>query len=538
MKGLIHMKLMTVEEMREIEQRANELDISNEQMMLKAGTGLAILIERKFADSCDHTVIGLVGKGNNGGDTLVALNLLKKDGWNAIVVLASSRPSDAILETFIRIGGQVITFGEEKFNSQVKEILTPNSLILDGFLGTGIRLPLKPEASQFLASINKLITRQIVIAVDCPSGVDCNSGETAPETIAATLTLCMEAVKVGMVKEPAFAYCGNFEVVPLGLPKSLASINNEKMLIDAKWAADHVTKRSAFSHKGTFGKVMITGGSINYLGAPQLAGLAAYRLGSGLVTLAVTHSVASVIAGSVPEITWVILDEEGGVISETASELLLKELVNYDAVAIGPGIGQEETTQRFLQRIIFQPMKNNHRKVGFLEGDIASSPAVKLPPLVLDADALRWLAGQKNWFGSVQLKMVLTPHPGEMSALTGLSIAEIQGDRLSCASKYAHQWQQVVVLKGALSVVAAPDGRICVIPIASSALAKAASGDVLTGMIASLIGQGLPLFEAAALAAWIHGKAGIEAANEIGNEASVLARDIIAAIPTILAEIK
>lgn len=538
MKGLIHMKLMTVEEMREIEQRANEIDISNEQMMLKAGTGLANLIEKRFADSCDHTVIGLVGKGNNGGDTLVALNLLKKNGWNAIVVLASLRPSDALLETFIRVGGQVITFGEEKFNSQVKEILTPNSLILDGFLGTGIKLPLKPEASQFLAIINKLITKQIVIAVDCPSGVDCNSGETAPETIAATLTVCFEAVKVGLIKEPAFAYCGSFEVVPLGLPKSLASINNEKMLIDAQWAAEHLTKRSAFSHKGTFGKVMIAGGSINYLGAPQLAGLAAYRLGSGLVTLAVTHSVASVIAGSVPEITWVILDEEGGVISETASELLLRELVNYDAAALGPGIGQEETTQRFLQRILFQPQKNNHRKVGFLEDDIASLPAVKLPPLVLDADALRWLARQKNWFEAIQLKIVLTPHPGEMSALTGISIAEIQSDRLGCASKYARQWQQVVVLKGAISVVAAPDGRICVIPIASSALAKAGSGDVLTGMITSLIGQGLPLFEAAALAAWIHGKAGIEAANDIGNEASVLARDIIAAIPSIFKFIK
>jgi NAD(P)H-hydrate epimerase len=345
----------------------------------------------------------------------------------------------------------------------------------------------------------------------------------------------MEAVKIGLVTDPAFVYCGEIEVVPLGLSKAVLGKGNGQTLIDASWVKAQMPARSAFSHKGTYGKVMVAGGSVNYCGAPVLSGLAAYRTGSGLVTLAVPHPVAVQMAGSVPEIIWVILDEEDGVIAESAADLLLKKANDESCLVLGPGIGQEETTQRFLDRLLFQPDLASHRKVGFLEGGApAKSKSLLLPPIVMDADALRWLGAQQNWPQKLHASLVLTPHPGEMSALTGLSTAEIQKDRFNVAEAFAQKWQQVVVLKGALTVIASPTGRLSVIPVASSALAKAGSGDVLTGVIASLIGQGLPLFDAASAAAWIHAQAGLLAAHRLGSEASVMARDIIEAIPAVL----
>jgi NAD(P)H-hydrate epimerase len=191
-----------------------------------------------------------------------------------------------------------------------------------------------------------------------------------------------------------------------------------------------------------------------------------------------------------------------------------------------------------LHRVLFQPSINYRRKVGFLAGETSTNAAVKIPTVVIDADALRWLAKQQNWFESISSPMVLTPHPGEMAALTGLKTEEIQKDRIACASSFAQKWHQVVVLKGALTVIAAPDGRINIIPIATSALAKAGSGDVLTGMITSLIGQGVQPFEAATLGAWMHAKAGLRAAEKMGCEASVLAREIIAALPEMVASVK
>jgi ADP-dependent NAD(P)H-hydrate dehydratase / NAD(P)H-hydrate epimerase len=532
------MKLVSVAEMYEIEQAANAANIPNDLMMAHAGKELAKLIIDRFSASGHVRVIGLIGKGNNGGDTLVAMNELLKDGWQCTAVFLVQRSDDPLFTTFIGQGGRAVLSADQDFDRQLKEALVSEALVLDGVLGTGFKSPMKADVSQFLKGIKKYLGRQFTIAVDCPSGVDCESGEVSSETLPADLTVCMEAVKVGLVKEPAFLSCGEIVVVPLGLPRSVVNKFEKKSAIDWQWAAAQFPQRSVFSHKGTFGKVMISGGSVNYPGSVVLSGLAAYRMGSGLVTLAVPHSVAVMMAGGNPEITWVILDEEDGVIAETAEELFIRSLKGFDCLVLGPGIGQEETTRRFLQRLLIPPEINNHRKVGFLEGEPINATATNLPPLVLDAEALRWLAAQKNWEKTIHTHMVLTPHPGEMAALTDLSTAEVQNDRINCATTFAQKWQQVVVLKGALTIVAAPDGRINVIPVATSALAKAGSGDVLSGMIASLIGQGLPLFEAATLAAWLHAQAGLLAAQEMGNDASLLAREIIAGIPGVISRVQ
>ena len=528
------MKIVSVERMREIERLAIEAGVSSEQMMQRAGRKLVEAIKTHYSDLIPDRVVGLIGKGNNGGDTLIALDQLLLDGWQGVAVLLASRANDPLFKQFVADGGQTILFGETGFEEKLKTGLKNASVILDGLLGTGIKLPLKADAAEFLSIMKSALGQQKIVAVDCPSGVDCDSGEVAPETLTAALTVCMEAVKIGLVKEPAFSYCGEIETISLELPDDLNTKRDEKLLIDKDWAVEHLPKRSAFSHKGSFGKVLIVGGSVNYFGAPLLSGRAAYRMGSGLVTLAVPQQVALALAGATPEITWLVLDEEDGVIAETAAELLLKKIGDYTCLAIGPGIGKEETTQRFLEKVLFKPKVNNHRNVGFLSETSPALQTSKLPPLVLDADALRWLAQQERWPERVNVDMILTPHPGEMSVLTGLSTEELQKDRIGNAAKFAQKWRQVVVLKGALTVIAAPDGKVGVIPVATSALAKAGSGDVLTGIIASLIGQGMQPFNAATLGAWIHAQAGLDAAQKVGCEASVLASDIIASLPTVL----
>lgn len=533
------MKLVTVGEMKAIEQAANDSGISNEQLMQTAGRGLAEFILEQFAEIEKKQVIGLIGKGNNGGDTLIALTHLLQSGWQASALLITDRRSDMLVKLFVQAGGQVVTFTSGKFERDLRPLIDADTLILDGLLGTGVRLPLKEEYQAYLCEIQKACNDdQVIVAVDCPSGVDCDSGEMADETLPAAVTLCIEAVKQGLVKEPAFAACGEIYTIPLELPDEIRTKLPKKEVIDSEWAAEHLPERSDFGHKGTFGKVMVIGGSTNYFGAPLLAGLAAYRSGCGLVTLAVPHAVAAVMANRAPEITWLNLDDEDGVIAESASELLVKKVGEYNCLAIGPGIGSEETTGHFLERLLFQPKLTNHRKVGFLEGAQTENAQGHLPNLVVDADALRWLALQTDWHKSVQTGMVLTPHPGEMAALTGISIKEIQTDRQKVAVHFANLWNQVVVLKGALTVVAAPDGRMAVIPVATSALAKGGSGDVLTGSIASLIAQGIDLYEAAVLGAWIHANAGLVAAGLVGTPTSVMASDIINCISDVIADLE
>ena len=527
------MKLVSVAEMREIESEANAQGFTYERMMMKAGQGLADLINRRFRLQTDMTILGLVGNGNNGGDTLVALTELQTRGWKTTALLMKERKDEPLLQDLSAAGGMVILASELKTLNQLKKVIDASVIILDGIMGTGFKFPLREEINTWLTEIKRVIQKQIVIAVDCPSAVDCDSGEISPVTLKANLTVCMEAIKGGLVKFPAFEYCGELAVVPLGLPrlKSLSSIKH--FVTDADLVKELIPVRPIDGYKGTFGTVMVVGGSVTYTGAPLLAGMAAYRSGCGLVTLAVPQAVRSCIAGASPEITWLVLNDEDGVISELAADLLSQKLEKVNCLVVGPGIGREETTGRFLDRFLLQQEKNGKsRRVGFLPENEAEKLGIRtIPAVVLDADALHWLASVNDWPTKITCKLVMTPHIGEMSAISGLSIEEIQKDRIGCAMRFAEKWQQVLVLKGALTVVAAPNGWLAVIPVASSALAKAGSGDVLSGIIASLIGQGMGLFEAAVAGAWLHGQAGLAAAQRIGCDASVLARDIIESIP-------
>lgn len=538
------MKLVTVSQMQAIEKEADSNGLTFDQMMQNAGQGLAEVVADLFIDEEQLEVVGLIGPGNNGGDTLVALTTLAEEGWKASAFLVK-RKKDDLVKKFTEVGGQLVPSEKDDALFHLSSFLETADVLLDGVLGTGIKLPLKKDVADLLSEVGDLLDSfdevPLVIAVDCPSGVDCDSGETADETIHADLTVTMAAVKQGLLKLPAFEYVGELKVVDIGLPVDLPSLKNlQTEVADEDSVSALLPERSLDSHKGTFGTALIASGSVNYTGAVVLAGEATYRAGAGLVQLAIPASIHAAVAGQVPEATWVLLPHSTGVIASSAAEVLVKNLERATAMLIGPGLGAESTTKEFIENLLTGKSMPKKSAIGFVHGESESKEADKnsLPPLVIDADGLRLLAQIKDWHTKLPAPAILTPHPGEMSALTELSKEEIQEDRQGIASKFAKEWGHVVVLKGAFTVVASPDGRTTIIPVASPALARAGTGDVLAGLIVGLRAQGLDAYDAAVAGAWIHAQAGLYAADDLGTTASVMASDVLNSISDVLSDLE
>ena len=543
------MKYISVAEMRNIDTKTDAVGgVSFAQLMENAGRGIAEIILDLPESFGENTILALVGPGNNGGDALVALDNLAAEGWNVTAYLFKRKvKNDSLVERVEKAGGQIVLAEEDEDFEKLTELIIENPVLLDGLLGTGIKLPLREDAADLLAAASDALEsvdwQPYVVAIDCPSGVDSDTGETARETIPADITATMAAIKFGLLKLPAFELCGDIAIVDIGVTDKVpdwVSITN--FVVNEDYVSALLPERPLSSHKGTFGTALIAAGSINYTGAALLAGKAAYRIGAGLVTLAVPSAIHTTLAGQFPEATWVLLPSKNGVIATDAASVLLENIERATALLIGPGFGMEETTREFIENLL--KLKNSAKKgagsIGFVHGGEKKKEErkVELPPLVFDADGLKLLADIENWHELIVDLAVLTPHPGEMSVLTGLSVEDIQADRLEVAKKYAQEWGHVVVLKGAFTVVAAPNGDTYTIPVASPALARAGSGDVLAGIIVGLRAQGLDAVEAAVAGSWVHAQAGLLAGEVLGTSASVLAGDILSAIPEILADLE
>jgi ADP-dependent NAD(P)H-hydrate dehydratase / NAD(P)H-hydrate epimerase len=532
------MKIVTVSEMREIEREADQQGWTYANMMESAGRGLAEVVMSLYGYEEDLNVVGLVGSGNNGGDTLIALALLAEVGWTARAYLALPRPDDDPLVEHTRAAGvELLASGDDDKFRRLDAWLDDACVLLDGVLGTGVRLPLKAPVARLLGHVRDYPALPDVVAVDCPSGIDLENGAAAPETIPAEVTVCMAAVKTGLLASPASQLAGALEVVDIGLPADLPAWQSvRRALVTEDDLSSIMPARKPDSHKGTYGTVCVTAGSLNYTGAALLCAEGAYRIGAGLVQIAAPAPLHTALAGQIPEATWVLLPHEMGVLSEGAVEILRKHLDKVTVLLFGPGFGVEDPTAAFVRRLWEGKGPRQRGGVGFIaaQPEEGQGPAPHLPPLVIDADGLKLLARVDDWPARLPAPAVLTPHPGEMSILTGLSVKEIQSDRLETAARFAAQWGHVVVLKGANTVVAEPDGQVRVIPVATSALAHGGTGDVLAGMIAGLRAQGMPAFEAAFAGAWIHAQTGLLAAEYAGHEASVLAGDLLDALPEVL----
>lgn len=543
------MKLVSVAEMIAIEREANSHGLTYENMMENAGRGIAEVILDQLGYMGEEGALGLVGSGNNGGDTLIALTYLAEEQWPCSAYIVRPRPEDDPLITRLKeAGGQVFELAKDKKYKKLDQLIEGHGLLVDGILGTGIQLPLKAELADFLDHIRDRLAQAsstpIILAVDCPSGIDCDSGEAAPECISADITVTMAAIKQGLFRFPAYNLLGELHLVGIGLPSDGEALHAWQevncIVPDIEWVRDLLPKRPLDSHKGTFGTALVIAGSVNYTGAALLSGKAAYRAGAGLVTLAVPIPIHTALAGHFTEATWLLLPHEIGVISESAADIIKRNLERTTALLVGPGFGLEDTTGSFLDQLLTPSQARSGRKIGFVSSqeEYKESKEHSLPPMVVDADGLKLLSKIPNWMERLPASSILTPHPGEMAVLTGSDKETIQDDRLGNARQYSQKWGHIVVLKGAFTVIAAPDGQAAVIPVATPALARAGTGDVLAGLIVGLRAQGLAAFHSAVIGAWIHAQAGLLAAQSLGSTTTVLAGDVLNAIVDIYSDLE
>ncbi len=540
-------KLVTVEQMKAIEKAADAKGVSYAQMMENAGRAVAEAVQERVGDLAEVKITVLAGPGNNGGDGLVAGRLLAEAGATVSIYLSKMRDESDENLAKARAAGLFIVDGENDQRSRVlKNLMHGAAVVVEALLGTGATPPLKGMIKTILDQATRVFEERdqkpLVVAVDGPSGIDFDTGEADKLTLPADLTVTFAAAKPGLFAFPAANYTGEVMVIGIGLPDKLPELTDIKVEVaDAATVAAWLPKRPRDAHKGTFGRAIVAAGSLNYTGAAFFAGAAAYRVGTGLVTLAVPAPIQAMIAPQLPEATWILLPNEMGVIAASAADVLAPELESAKALVLGPGFGHEEVTRDFLRRLL-RAEENKKARLGFVQSASASgqpqTEPAKLPPTVVDADGLRLLSEIEGWPALLPAGSVLTPHPGEMAALSRLDKDAIQKDRLRVVQEHAAQWGHIVVLKGAFTVVAAPDGRATLLPFATAALARAGTGDVLTGAIAGLMAQGVKPYEAAIAGGYIHGLAGERAASRLGTTASALASDVLAELPGAIATLE
>ena len=532
-------KIVTVAEMKAIEAAADKAGVTFAAMMDAAGNAVAEHVLARIGNPAEHKVVVLCGTGNNGGDGLVAANRLAEAGAT-VAVYATKMPeeSDAKVQRLREKGLLIVDAEDDQRWRVLKNLMGGVTVLIDAVFGTGVRLPLTGRPADLLKQVARLLEDRTAnpplrVAVDCPSGLNCDTGQLDPVALPSDLTVTFAAAKRGQLAFPGAEAVGELVVVDIGIAShdlpELSGIKVSLGTVDLVRALLPPRPRNA--HKGTFGRVLVAAGSVNYTGAAYLSASAAYRVGAGLVTLAVTPPLYGVLAGQLPAVTWIMLPHDMGAIAAGAAEVLRENYAKTQALVIGPGLGLEKETADFVRRWVgANDNGSSHRgRMGFMAAtaEPPSEEATPMPPTVVDADGLKLLAQIDGWAGLLPRNTVLTPHPGEMAILTGLAKDVIEADRIGTAQKFAAEWGHVVVLKGAFTVVAAPDGRTTVQPFATAALARAGTGDVLSGAIGGLLAQGLAPFDAAVAASFLHGQAGVLAAQALGSTASVLASDVL-----------
>jgi ADP-dependent NAD(P)H-hydrate dehydratase / NAD(P)H-hydrate epimerase len=592
------MKIANTEEMRELERATDASGHSYAAMMEAAGAAVGVIAERMILAGVEKNVLLLVGPGNNGGDGLVAARFLLEAGHQVTVYIwkRDIRGDENFRKLKRRRRGIAILWADNDPDSaKLREELRRTDLVVDALLGTGATRPIEGTLAVLLAVVREeLLARWYpptmdltvpygmprfpiveaqslgmepppglapedwaesfdeafaadegtydaepwpeedqpwnngatpwpvppVLAVDCPSGLNCDSGAVDPATLPANLTVTFGVPKWGQVQYPGAGSCGVLAVADIDLLPSLVNELLAELVVPdrvRRWLPD----RPANAHKGTFGKAMIVAGSMSYAGAAYLSASAAGRAGAGLVTLAIPAPLHAALAGALPEVTWLPLPSPNGTHCPGGLGQLLERISTYDTLLIGPGLTTTDDARQFGEALLSS------------EG---LPPDVWASRLVVDADALNILAGLPDWPSRIPQWTILTPHPGEMARLTGQTVAEINAQRILTARRWSVAWGHVVVLKGPHTVVAAPDGRIAVLPFAVPTLATAGSGDVLAGAIIAMLSQGLTPFEAAVCGAYVHGHAGLLIARDIGM-AGATAKDILDHLPAALQDL-
>ncbi|WP_129632199.1 NAD(P)H-hydrate dehydratase [Candidatus Oscillochloris fontis] len=530
------MKLVTTAQMRALEHAAVESGTTWAGLMEQAGLGVAQIAVRYIRRGA--RILVLVGPGNNGGDGLVAARHLYDVG-STIQLYCWNRPfnpHDANHQQCRQRGIPELAAEDDPDQAALQAALQSADLVIDALLGAGVKRPVAGELARIVETVNRARLERgpgcQILAVDLPTGVDTETGMIYGVAIRADVSVATGAIKRGMLFHPGRAAVGKIRLAPIGIPPhNLEAVMSE--LLTADYARSLLPKRPSAAHKGLFGKVLIVGGSLHYPGAASLACAGAGRVGAGLVTLAAGRTVLG-LGGRGPETTLLpVAESEWGTLGPSAVEEIAKALEGYQSLLIGPGLGTAEPTKEFIRRFFGLQQPKARNQVGFLplpaNPVLSNSTSIPLSPTVVDADALNLLASIEDWPDHIpHERCILTPHPGEMRRL--LKLDQLPADLTTCASGAAQAWGQVVVLKGATTVIAHPDGRTLIYDGSNPALATAGTGDVLAGAIAGLLAQGLNLFDAASLGVYLHGAAGVRVRDEMGD-AGALASDLLPQLP-------
>jgi hydroxyethylthiazole kinase-like uncharacterized protein yjeF len=511
------MQIVTVEEMRDLEARAGrEYGLTSAILMENAGKSAAELLARearKHRAVSGQEFLLLIGPGNNGGDGLVMARHLEQ--WGGLVSLYRWK------EQRLTIHGEEVPASQTA--QRLEAMIQSAVYIVDALLGTGRSRPLPEDMRALLRRVREERERRNslrVVAVDLPTGLNADTGEVDPGTIPVDLTITLACPKQGFFFFPGRAYLGQLLIGSIGLPAELEHLYPSEMLSDAL-IRQLLPKRPLESNKGTFGKVMLLCGSPPYPGSAYLAGSAAARIGAGLITLAVTKQMLPIYAGAFHEATFVILPPEDER-SLKRVDLLMQEMKGYRALLVGPGLGQSPSTRETILHLLER---------------LRALPEEQRPRLVIDADGLNNLSALERWWTLLPADTIITPHPGEMGRLChGLKVSGGSLDRLELARQKAREWQVTLVLKGACTIVAREDAagvRTRINWKANPAMATAGTGDVLAGMVAGLLAQGVAPFDAASAAVYLHATAGERVSQHIGT-AGLLASDLLPEIPRTL----
>ena len=508
------MKIVTAAQMQTLDRRAiSESHIPSLVLMERAGEAVVEQLERRFSPLKGKRVTIVCGKGNNGGDGFVVARLLaQKRIIIQIVMLA--KPADLSRDARVMHGRLVRAVKKNVFRTAddpdlLRDVLGSSDLIVDAILGTGLSSAVTGPYEGAIRALNG--AGHPVIAVDIPSGLHSDTGSALGTAVRADLTVTLGLPKIGLYIGQGIDHAGTVHVADIGIPASLVDQLESRILLltreDAK-AALPVRKPS--SHKGTFGHAGIIAGSVGKTGAAAMAAKAALRVGAGLVTVAIPSSVNDTLEAKLLEAMTIPMPEtKARTLARSSLDRLLTFGRTRTAIAIGPGLTTHPETVDLIQELVKRIDK----------------------PCVLDADALNALAGKASLLTESKFPPILTPHPGEMSRLEiDSSPQSVNADRIGVASRFARERGVLVVLKGARTIIARPDGMTAVCPTGNPGMATAGTGDVLTGMITGFLAQGLSQWDAACTGTYIHGLAGDLAARTVG-QAAMIAGDLIEHIP-------
>lgn len=509
------MQMLSVKQMKRAEKLTDRAGLSYEDMMHNAGVLSYQFITTRFTERLKKCVI-LCGNGNNGGDGFVVARKLFESGCNTTVVLCCGTPTtEESMTMYNRLPEECnVLFLEESGTEIVSEINTA-TLIVDAIFGTGFHGEVSEEIAKVLAFANE--TTATKVSLDIPSGILADSGECSNAHFTADVTIAFSAAKAAHRLEESKVYCGTVEVIDIGIPNDiLFMVQNNVTLIGREMIQDMIPKRQPHTHKGNYGKLLNVAGSSSMCGAAMMSTMAAMRTGAGTTTLACPKSVAVTCAPYMMEAMTLHLPENGqGSLSADGIVELDKKLAVSTACLMGCGLSVNDDVIEIVEHII-----QNARC-----------------SLVIDADALSCISTDLTMLNDINVPTIITPHMGEMARLTALTIEEVTNDIFNTASSFAKEHEIVVVLKGYNTVIATPDGDVFQNSTGNAGLAKGGSGDVLAGMIAAFLAQGMEAKEAAICGVYLHGMTA-DRLDETMSQYSMLARDIINEIPHTLKEIE